>query len=83
MSTERIALIDSPEDETNDILKSVVLGNSEESNKISKMKVSLSKINAILKSLGKHTKRMSVKSSQDISSDIADSIVVISYKKKD
>ncbi len=83
MSTERIALIDSPEDDTNDILKSVVLGNSEESNKISKMKVSLSKINAILKSLGKHTKRMSVKSSQDISSDIADSIVVISYKKKD
>ncbi len=83
MSTERIALIDSPEEGSNDILKSIVLGNSEESNKISKMKVSLNKINAILKSLGKHTKRMSINNSKDISSDIADSIVVISFKKKD
>ena len=83
MSSERIALISSPEDASSDILKSVVLGNSEDTEKVSKMKSSLSGINSVLKTLAKHTKRMSIKSIDDVSGDIADSIVVISFKKKD
>lgn len=83
MSTEKIVLIDdSKGDEVNEILKSTVIGNSEEENKVSLMKGSLDKVIPVLKSLSKHSKRMSVKNSRDISPEISDSIVVISFEKK-
>ena len=80
MSSEKVAYLDTDTNSAgndNEILKSTVIGSTEDVNKINNMKSTLSKVKSILKSLDKHTKRISVSKVDDISSDISDSIVVI------
>lgn len=82
MSSERVAYLDTDTNSTgnnSEILKSTVLGSTEDVNKINNMKSTLSKVKSILRSLDKHTKRISVSKTDDISPDISDSIIVIPY----
>ena len=81
--SEKVIVIDKPGENTgNEIIKSIVIGDAEESEKVAKMKSTLSRVKPIVKALSKHTKRMGVEKSDDITSDISDSIVVVSYSKK-
>ncbi len=84
MSNEKVIVMDSPvEGSGNEVMKSILLGVSEESNKSASMKSTLGKVLPIVKGLNKHSKRMGVKNSKDISPEISDSIVIVSYQKKD
>ena len=84
MNLEKIVLIDSRDgSKENEIMKSMVLGSSEDSSKLGLMKSTLDKIGPIIKSLNKHSKRMNIKNSNDLTPDISDSVVVVSFQKKD
>lgn len=84
MNLEKIALIDSNNEKNdNQIMKSVVLGSSEDSNKVELMKSTLNKIGPITNVLNRHCKRMNIKNSKDLTSDVSDSIVIVSFQKKD
>ena len=84
MNLEKIVLIDSRDgSKENEIMKSMVLGSSEDSSKLGLMKSTLDKIGPIIKSLNNHSKRMNIKNSNDLTPDISDSVVVVSFQKKD
>ena len=84
MSSEKVAYFNTDtlqEGNDREILKSTILGSTPDAEKVAKMKSSLDKIKPITKSLNKHSKRMCMSSANDITPDISDSIVVISFAK--
>lgn len=76
MSTEKIALFDTNSGD-NEILKSTIIGSTEDPEKVNVMKESLGKVSPIIKSLSKHCKRIGVDVIDDITPDISDSMIVI------
>ena len=76
MSTEKIALFDTNSGD-NEILKSTIIGSTEDPEKVNVMKESLGKVSPIIKSLSKHCKRIGVDVIDDITPDISDSTIVI------
>jgi len=76
MSTEKIALFDTNSGD-NEILKSTIIGSTEDPEKVNAMKESLGKVSPIIKSLSKHCKRIGVDVIDDITPDISDSMIVI------
>jgi hypothetical protein len=84
MSAEKIAYLDTrpnQDSNNNEILKSTILGSTEDPEKVANMKSTLDKIKSITKSLSKHTKRIGISKSDDISPDVSDSIVIITMEK--
>ena len=84
MSAEKVAYLDTKslqDGGDSEILKSTVIGSTEDPDKINNMKSTLDKVKSVLKSLSKHTKRISIGDVSDITPDISDSVVVISMAK--
>jgi hypothetical protein len=79
MSTEKVALFDTNSND-DEILKSTIIGSTEDPDKVNNMRQSLLKVKPILKSLSKHCKRIGVDTIDDITPDISGSMVVISKK---
>ena len=79
MSTEKVALFDTNSN-NDEILKSTIIGSTEDPDKVNNMRQSLLKVKPILKSLSKHCKRIGVDIIDDITPDISGSMVVISKK---
>ena len=76
MSVEKVALFDTNSGD-NEILKSTIIGSTEDPDKVNVMKESLGKVKPIMNSLSKHCKRIGVDRMDDITPDISDSMIVI------
>jgi hypothetical protein len=76
MSVEKVALFDTNSGD-NEILKSTIIGTTEDPDKVNVMKESLGKVKPIMNSLSKHCKRIGVDRMDDITPDISDSMIVI------